>query len=140
MFQRWVSLVIAGTLLSAVVLSVDADGGAYEGKGIEEVVVYSAPCADAQRPAASASRLEETIAHIVSLSSCDGKTYFAFECLFLTVAQNRWAGCLPALMPHSPLAPIVASRERSARRAETRGPPRSPLILPPSGLRAPPCS
>ena len=95
MLFRRLSLFLAFVLLSANLLSVDFDGGAFEGKGIETAVLYH-PCSAETAPApGNGQRANAAQARYTALG--EGQSVSAFEVPFTLLAKYHVP--LPSLRP-----------------------------------------
>ena len=134
---RRLALLLAFVLLSANLLSVDFDGGAFEGKGIETAVLYLSPGVNAT--ATKGQKASAAQARYTALR--EGQSVSAFEVPFTLISKNT----APLLHVSLTLPAIVAPRMFVLSLplvclTVPRSPPRPSTDLRSFSLRAPPLS
>ena len=135
MLYRRLALLLAFVLLSANLLSVDFDGGAFEGKGIETAVLYLPSDAAIAADNWQNARAEQTRI----FAPGEGQSVSAFEVPFTLMSKYvgpplHIALTLPVLFIPClcvPSVPLVCL-------SVPRSPPRPPTELRSFSLRAPP--
>jgi len=136
--RNWLALLVAFALLSANLLSIDFDGEAFEGKGIDTAVLYF-PSAVQKEAAASAKQSKPAVTSITYAPIGEGTQVFAFEVPFTLLA--KYLVPLPHITAPLPVifrfaAPVLSEPLICA--TPPRDPPPRPVILRFCLLRAPP--
>lgn len=138
MLRNWLSLFLAFALLSANLLSIDFDGEAFEGKGIDTAVLHL-PAAAQPEERATATQRENDAPNAHYAPAEEGTRVFAFEVAFTLFAKYHVP--LPSLVALLPVPfPLAAPTlsEPLLCAATPRGPPPKPIVFRSCFLRAPP--
>ena len=137
MLYRRLALLLAFVLLSANLLSVDFDGGAFEGKGIETAVLYLSPSVNAtttNRQKASAAQARYTALQ-------EEQSVSAFEVPFTLISKYHVSLLhIPVTLPAFVFPRICVPVASLVCLTIPRSPPRPPTDLRSFSLRAPPLS
>ena len=137
MLRNWLALLLAFVLLSSNLLSLDFDGEAFEGKGIETAVLYF--------PSAAQKEAREMQSHSTSPTLKDasleeGTQVVAFE-VPSTLLSKFFVPLTFSLTAPLPVrfmlsAPVLSEPLFCA--TTPRGPPPKPILFRSYSLRAPP--
>lgn len=137
MLHRSISLLLAFALLGVNLLSVDYDGGAFEGKGIETAVVYRATASKFDL----GNELEAGASPTRYVALGEGQSVSAFEVPFTLISKYAAPPLYVPIALPAPFASRIHVHSISLICLSVpRSPPRQPTEVHSISLRAPPLS